>query len=175
MPRRNPCRLYIHLAFTYYVGPSSVVWSKFGPAPPFPPMRVFEVYWSRALNLVCEMALSFCKFLTFDTQKLAHTKMHIIWHAQLRNWHVLWLVKENTTCQLTRQKMKWHVLVQHVALRSHFRRKCTYQLDIHFVFKNVMWHFGFEVECQMKFVEHTHCQPPLKSVYISYSCNKNTS
>ena len=21
-----------------------------------------------------------------------------------------------------------------------------------------MWHFGFEVECQIKFVKHTHCQ-----------------
>ena len=36
MPCRNPCRLNIHLAFTYSVGPSSVVWSKLGPAPPIP-------------------------------------------------------------------------------------------------------------------------------------------
>ena len=43
---------------TYSVGPSSVVWSELGPAPPFPPMRVLEVYWSRALSLVCEVALS---------------------------------------------------------------------------------------------------------------------
>jgi hypothetical protein len=35
MPCRNPCRLYMHLAFTYSVGPSSVVWSELGPAPPF--------------------------------------------------------------------------------------------------------------------------------------------
>jgi hypothetical protein len=34
---------YIHLAFTYSVGPSSVVGSELGPAPPFPPMRVLEV------------------------------------------------------------------------------------------------------------------------------------
>ena len=53
MPCRNPCRLYIHLAFTYSVGPSSVVWSsELGPAPPFPPMRVLEMQWSRALSLV---------------------------------------------------------------------------------------------------------------------------
>ena len=54
MPCRNPCGLYIHHAFTYSVGPSSVVWSKLGPAPPFPPLRVLEVYWSRALSLVCK-------------------------------------------------------------------------------------------------------------------------
>ena len=37
MPGRSPCRLFIHLAFTYSVGPSSVMWSsELGPAPPFP-------------------------------------------------------------------------------------------------------------------------------------------
>jgi hypothetical protein len=49
----NPHKLYIHLAFTYSVGPSSVVGSELGPAPPFPPMRVLEVYQSRALSLSC--------------------------------------------------------------------------------------------------------------------------
>ena len=39
----TPCRLYIHLALTYSVGPSSEVWSELGPVPPFPPMRVLEV------------------------------------------------------------------------------------------------------------------------------------
>ena len=59
MPCRNPWRLYIHLAFTYSIGPSSVVWSELGPALPFPPMRVLEVQWSHAPNLVCEVALRF--------------------------------------------------------------------------------------------------------------------
>ena len=53
----GPCRLHIHLAFTYFVGPSSVVWSKLGPGPPFPPMRVLEVHWLWALSLVAEVAL----------------------------------------------------------------------------------------------------------------------
>ena len=35
MPCRNPCRLYIHPAFTYSVGPSSVVRSELDTAPPF--------------------------------------------------------------------------------------------------------------------------------------------
>ena len=42
MPCRKPCRFYIHLAFTYFVGPLSIVWSELGPALPFPPMRVLE-------------------------------------------------------------------------------------------------------------------------------------
>ena len=61
MPCRNPCRLYIHLAFTYSIGPSNVVWSsELGRAPSFPPMRVLRVGWSRALSLVWEVALSPC-------------------------------------------------------------------------------------------------------------------
>ena len=58
MPCRNPCRLYIYLAFTYIVGPSSLVCSELGLAPPLPPMRVVEVQWSWTLSLVCEVALS---------------------------------------------------------------------------------------------------------------------
>ena len=58
MPCRSAHRLYNHLAFTYYVGPSSIEWSELGPAPPFPPTRVLQVYWSRALSHVCEVALS---------------------------------------------------------------------------------------------------------------------
>ena len=57
MPCRIPCRLYNRLTFIYSIGPSSIVWSVLGPAPPFPQMRVLEVQWSRALNLVCEVAL----------------------------------------------------------------------------------------------------------------------
>ena len=58
IPCMNPCRLYIHLAFTYSVGPSNVVWSELGPTPPFPTMSMLEVLWSRALSLVCEVAVS---------------------------------------------------------------------------------------------------------------------
>ena len=42
MPCKNPCRLHIHLAFTYFIGSSSVVWSELGLAVSFPSMRVLE-------------------------------------------------------------------------------------------------------------------------------------
>ena len=58
LPCRNPCRLYIHLVFTFSIGLSCVVRSELGPSPPFPPMRVLEAQLSRALSLVCEVALS---------------------------------------------------------------------------------------------------------------------
>ena len=58
MPCRNPCRLYIHFAFTYSIGVSSIVWRELGAAPSFRPMRVLEVQWSRTLGLVCEVALN---------------------------------------------------------------------------------------------------------------------
>ena len=54
MPHRNACGLYIHLAFTYSIGPSSVVWSEIRPTPPFPPMRVLEMQWSRP-SILCVM------------------------------------------------------------------------------------------------------------------------
>jgi hypothetical protein len=57
MPCRYPCRLFIHLAFTYSIGPSSVEWSELGLGPPFPPMRSLEVYRSQALSLMCEVTL----------------------------------------------------------------------------------------------------------------------
>ena len=58
------CHAWIHTTFTpispftYSIGPSSIVWSELGLAPPFPPTRVLEVYRSRALKLVYEVALN---------------------------------------------------------------------------------------------------------------------
>ena len=43
MPCRMPCRLYIHLAFAYSVGPSNIVWGELGPALPFPPICSWSV------------------------------------------------------------------------------------------------------------------------------------
>ena len=57
MSCRNLCRLYIYLAFTYSIGPSSLVWSELGPAQPFPPMRMLEVQSLGTLSLMCEVAL----------------------------------------------------------------------------------------------------------------------
>ena len=62
---RNPCGLYIHLAFSYFVGPSSVVWGESGPVPPFPPMRVLEVKWSQALSLGLDVALDLQNVMIF--------------------------------------------------------------------------------------------------------------
>ena len=54
---KDPCGLFTHILHhlhTHSVGPSSVTVrrSKLGPAPPFPPMRVLGVRWSRALSLM---------------------------------------------------------------------------------------------------------------------------
>ena len=57
MPYKNPRRFYTRLAFSYSIGPSSVVRRELGPAPPFPPTRALEMRWSRALSLMCELAL----------------------------------------------------------------------------------------------------------------------
>jgi hypothetical protein len=57
MPCRNLCRLYIHLAFTYSVGPSSVVWSKLDRLHLFHQWECLKCKWSWALSLMCEVAL----------------------------------------------------------------------------------------------------------------------
>ena len=80
MPSRNPRRLHIHLhSHTYSVGPPSVVWSDLGAALPLPPMRALVVQWSRALSLVCEVALK--PFVTLDWPKFTDTK---VWVPSLR-------------------------------------------------------------------------------------------
>ena len=52
MPCRNPCGLYIHLAFIYSVGPSSAMWSELGPATPFLPMECSNCN-AHGLSLPC--------------------------------------------------------------------------------------------------------------------------
>ena len=51
------------------------------------------------------------------------------WHVLRSMWHWGDIVEENVD-------VNWHTFI--------------------FVFENVTWHFGFEVERQMKFVKHTH-------------------
>ena len=55
----NPSRLYHPYCINLLCWSlkHTVVWSELGPAPPFPPMRVFKVQWSRNLSLICEVAL----------------------------------------------------------------------------------------------------------------------
>ena len=116
MPCRNPCRLYIHLAFTYSVGPSSVVWSELGPAPPFPPMRVLEVLWSWALYLMCEVALLLTLFLC-----VGFTMEQISWfHWHFRQIPFVWgcinLLNNDNGAWLSNM---WHLSNQHVDPFNH--------------------------------------------------------
>ena len=57
-------------------------------------------------------------FFTFDTRKLAN-KMHVNWHARLRIWHVVWLVREKkTTRELTLWKIEMTFTTSHVRVRG---------------------------------------------------------
>ena len=49
MPCWYTCRFCIHLAFIYYVGPSNVVWNKFGMVLSSPPLKMLKVQWSQTL------------------------------------------------------------------------------------------------------------------------------
>jgi hypothetical protein len=96
MPCRNPCRLYIHLAFTYSVNPSSLVWSsELRPAPPFPPMRVLEMKCnSHGPSVLCVKwplhwipCEVFEEVLRIGTVKGFHATRLWISQADLQVWH----------------------------------------------------------------------------------------
>ena len=120
---RNPRRLYIHLAFTCSVGPSSIVWSELGPA-----MRVLEVQWSWALNLVCEVTLwSEGKIVSYLIVRSFHW---VVWtmgrklHLQVKmNRHAdSWMQHSpshiSLTCLIFIKQEHTEYIVQHATLVS---------------------------------------------------------
>ena len=79
----------------------------------------------------------------------------------------------NQDCFLTSQNITFSRILCNPKLRWRFKIKRTCQLTIIFVFENVMWHFRFEVECQMKFVKRTqwrlvldHMRTPPTQYYL---------
>ena len=63
MPCKSPCRRYIHRAFTFSGGPSSIVWNELGPASPA--FSTNECAWSVIMVMgsqsrVCVVALIVC-------------------------------------------------------------------------------------------------------------------
>ena len=74
----------------------------------------------------------------------------------------IWISTRSVTCDeknhtlINTLEIEMTRTTKHVTLRWHCRRKCRCQLTFIFVFENVTWHFGFEVERQIKFVKHTH-------------------
>ena len=74
------------------------------------------------------------------------------------DWHVFFVA--NQDCILIIQIINFPTIFCNPKLRWHLRVKCICQLTFIFVFENVPWHFGFEVDRQMKFVKHTHTLAP---------------
>ena len=55
----NLCRIFIHDNLFRPLGLHLLVWSELGQSWPFQPMNGLRKQWSRAFNLMCEMALSY--------------------------------------------------------------------------------------------------------------------
>ena len=95
MPCRNLCRLYIHFAFTYSVGPSSIVWSsELDRLHLFPPMRVLEVKWYG-------LSVSFVKWPLFQAVFLAtknNSERNVGWSEDI----VIFWTKITVTLKLVR-------------------------------------------------------------------------
>jgi hypothetical protein len=114
---------------------------------------------AESATLMCSVYFlqSFCKFLTFDTHKLAHkwTARRLI-DTQSSSFDMecdLWRYKP--TRHLTLYKLKWHMLLGVWHWGDKLEDKSIWHSF--FVSKNVSWHFGFEVERPLKFVKRTHC------------------
>ena len=149
MPCRNPCKLYIHLAFNYSIGPSSVVWSELGPAPPFPPMRVLEVQWSRALSLVCEVALRTSQPMKHILPKSRGTRSS----SRSKRKKVKWRLSPCSFSSFLKGKCFWNGLVfsNHMDVAWNLtllqtRPVCQLQIKspIHLLLLN--WKFLLEIE-----------------------------
>ena len=101
---------FIHLAFTYSFGPSTIVWRELGPAPPFPPMRVLKVEWTWALSLVCEVAISYAKVvIASSSQSLieehAANGVHPSWIWL--SWQLCSEEEENKVVQWIGVQIQW--------------------------------------------------------------------
>ena len=59
----------------------------------------------------CVFLKVFASFWYLTYKNLHKNKMHVNWHTRFRFWHVVWLVKNKTTRQLTLYKLKQHVLL----------------------------------------------------------------
>ena len=105
---------------------------------------------------------SFCKFLTFDTQKIARQLTCTILNLAC-----------STTCEEKKQNHAWidtlefektrHILLDIPKNWGDILNEWNVDVDWHsfFVFGNFMWDLGFVIERQMKFVVHT-CWLPIE-------------
>ena len=112
--------------------------------------------------LQCKVPIKWYVWQSFwhlTCKNLHKNKLHVTWQAQFRFWHVVWHGKKKTTRQFDTSKIEMSCITRHVTLRWHFRRRCRCQLTLVFVSENDTWHFGLEVERQMKFVKHTNWSP----------------
>ena len=75
----------------------------------------------------------------------------------------------NQDCILITQSISFSKVFCNPKLWWHCRINYTCQLSLIFVFENVTWHFGFEVERQMKFVKHTHCLQCMTTWWVQES------
>ena len=92
-------------------------------------------------------------YLTY--KNLHKNEMHVNWHTRFRFWHVSVTCEEQNHSSIDTLQIETTRTTRHVTSRWHFRRKSRCQSTFIFALENVTWHFGFDVERQMKFVKHT--------------------
>ena len=78
------------------------------------------------------------------------------------DWLIVFFFVTNQDCILVIQNISFSKILWNPKLKWHSRIRCIYQLTFISVFENVTWHFRFEVQCQIKFVKHTHWPVPMQ-------------
>ena len=105
----------------------------------------------RPLMLLCGSLLWAWSGCNGPSYHLQHSEIHarpMDTYARLIVYFVT-----NKDCILIVHIIRFSKILSNTKLRWSFRVKCICQLIFIFVFENVKWHFGFEVERQMKFVK----------------------
>ena len=125
------------------------------PTPSEPILRAWQVQRSSRVFRHFPLEISLC-WLEVDAVDWA---INNIWRNIQDQWILMldWLFcfVTNQDCILSIQSNDFPKC--NPKLRQHFRIKWICQLTLICIFENITWHFGFEIECQMKFVKHTDC------------------
>ena len=98
---------------------------------------------SKTLVSVCVLTKFSQNFLTFDTQKLAHTTN---WHTQFRFWYVVGLVKEENAMSTDTLEIEMTRTTRHVTLRWHCRMKVIFFWKRHVTL--CIWSWMSNESCQ---------------------------
>jgi hypothetical protein len=152
-------------------------------------VHVFACHMSKTYKILSKRLIA-CTLLTLVCVVDKEFASSNIWHARtftttqknlnkqrrstdthdLKIWHIVWFIKEQNYVWIDTLEIEIRRTTRYVTLRWHFTRTCWCQSTFIFVFENVTWHFGFEVEHPMRFVKHTNYLTCYRNALMYFGC-----